>query len=157
MIKNIKMTEVILIENIPRLGRIGSIISVKPGFARNYLFLQNKAIISTKESLMRLKEIENQYLLQSEELNNKVIEYKNKLSSLELVITKRAHHTGKIYGSISNKDIVNLISETQLISLKENQISFQEKSIKKLGDYTIKVLFSNQAETTFTLKVIRLK
>ena len=103
--------EVILLERIEKLGQMGDIVKVKPGFARNYLLPQAKALRSNKENLAlfesRKAQLEAANLKRKEEAE----QISAKMEGLNLVIVRQAAETGQLYGSVTGRDIRDAIRE----------------------------------------------
>ncbi len=113
---------IILTERINNLGKLGEVVKVKAGYARNYLLPQGKAIRATKENL----EIFEKERSQREDENIKNIKEAESLSEevkgLSLVILRSASETGQLYGSVSNRDISRLVTDNGFtISYKHNK------------------------------------
>tara|TARA_Y100000590_G_scaffold85125_1_gene95161 strand:+ start:3878 stop:4330 length:453 start_codon:yes stop_codon:yes gene_type:complete len=129
--------ELILTSNIKKLGKIGDIVSVKAGYARNYLIPNNKAIRKTSENLKKLeekrKEIEEKELL----LKNKALEIIEKLKNIALEFSKEADDNGQLYGAIQPKEILFAIKEKSIELNADNLII--RKQIRTVGEHEIEV------------------
>ena len=139
--------EVILLESFNRLGKIGDIVKVKDGFARNYLF-QKKALRANKENKVHFTKIKQDLI----EKNNKIIEEAKKslkiISGEEIIFIRNASDNGQLYGSVSPKDISNYFN--QKIDIKPSNINLHS-AIKKVGIYNINIKL--HAEVTCDLKI----
>lgn len=127
--------DVILLERIERLGQIGDVVSVKPGYARNYLLPQNKALRANKENLAYFEtkrvEIEATNLQRREEAEAVAA----KMAGLRLVIVRQAAETGQLYGSVTARDIRDAVKEAGFV-LEKSQAMLNQP-IKALGSYTV--------------------
>ena len=126
---------IILTERINNLGKLGEVVKVKAGYARNYLLPQGKAIRATKENLEIFekershREAENiKNIKEAESLSEKV-------KGLSIVILRSASETGQLYGSVSNRDISRLVADNGF-TISYNQVILN-KTIKELGIYFI--------------------
>ena len=143
------MMEVILLESFNKLGKIGDVVNVKDGFARNFLIPQKKALRANKENKSYFTKIKSELI----EKNNKVIENAKsdlkKIANEEIIFIRNASDNGQLYGSVSPKDISNYFDEKQ-ISVKPSSINLHS-AIKKVGIYNINLKL--HAEVSCELKI----
>ncbi len=141
--------EVILLESFNKLGKIGDIVNVKDGFARNYLIPQKKALRANKDNKDHFTKIKKELI----EKNNKIIEEAKKslekISGEEIIFIRNASDNGQLYGSVSPKDISNYFNQKQ-IDIKPSNINLHT-AIKKVGIYNINIKL--HAEVTCDLKI----
>lgn len=141
--------EVILLESFNKLGKIGDIVKVKDGFARNYLIPQKKALRANKENKVHFTKIKQDLI----EKNKKIIEEAKKslkiISGEEIIFIRNASDNGQLYGSVSPKDISNYFNQKQ-IDIKPSNINLHS-AIKKVGIYNINIKL--HAEVTCDLKI----
>ena len=121
---------IILLEKIKKLGDIGDEVTVKSGYARNFLVPNNKALYATPENRKYFEEKKTEINTQNENLIKDAKEKLKKLSGQEVIIIRAASDTGQLFGSVSTKDIVNSLAEKN-ISILKNEIDLN-KSIKYL-------------------------
>lgn len=141
--------EVILLESFNKLGKIGDIVKVKDGFARNYLIPQKKALRANEENKVHFTKIKQDLI----EKNNKIIEEAKKslkiISGEEIIFIRNASDNGQLYGSVSPKDISNYFNQKK-IDIKPSNINLHS-AIKKVGIYNINIKL--HAEVTCDLKI----
>ena len=141
--------EVILLESFNKLGKIGDVVKVKDGFARNFLIPQKKALRANKENKDYFTKIKSELI----EKNNKVIDNAKsdlkKISNDEIIFIRNASDNGQLYGSVSPKDISNYFNEKK-ISIKPSSINLHS-AIKKVGIYNINIKL--HAEVSCELKI----
>jgi len=127
--------EVILLERIEKLGNMGDVVNVKPGFGRNFLLPQEKALRATKANLARF-EAEREYLEQrnAENRDNAAADGE-KLDGTKVILIRKAGDTGNLYGSVSARDIAESLEDK---GVKRNMIVL-ENPIKTLGLHGVKV------------------
>jgi len=129
--------EVILTANIKKLGKVGDIVNVKSGYARNFLFINNKAIRKTSENLKNLenqkKEIEEKEL----KIRADAEEIIEKIKNIKLEFTKEADENGQLYGSIKTREILEALKEKS-INLESDSIIIKDQ-IKMVGEFTIEI------------------
>ena len=150
-----KIMEVILLERIRGLGKIGDIVNVKPGFARNYLVPQQKASLATKANIaafeLRRQELEAKdkaLLADAEALAAKV-------AKMVVTIEARVHEDDRLYGSITARDIVHALKE-QGFELDMHMIDMPNGPLRELGTHDVKVLCHMDVEAMLpvTIKAI---
>ena len=144
---------IILTEKVNNLGNLGDIVKVKPGYARNYLLPQGKAIRATKENIKIFEKERSK----REEENSKSKDMAEKLSKdmkdVSLIILRPASETGMLYGSVSKRDISKLLQEQKhLITHKQVVL---EKTIKNLGIYNIEIKLHPEIGKNIKLNIAR--
>lgn len=145
--------EVILLQNIKKLGSTGDIAKVAVGFARNYLLPNNLVLLATQKNKeifeQRKKEIESANATKRKEASDVI----KKIQNRSIVIARPAAEDGKLYGSIKNRDIV-LALKPFSTGIASNNIFIDDK-IKRLGIYKILVNLYDDIETTIEVAVAR--
>jgi len=143
--------KVILKENVDNLGYIGDVIEVNKGYARNYLFPRGLAI---EHSSGNLKSMEYLKKKEWEKRNRELLEAKelaDKLNQLNIVFKAKAGKDGKLFGSITNKDIAQYLADNYQIEIDRKKIEYNE-TMKKIGDYPVTIRLHK--EVTARLNVI---
>ena len=149
---NVKL---LLNEKIDKLGEIGEIVSVKPGYARNYLLPNNLATIPTVGEIKRIQK--KKALLEKlyQEEKGKAEELAKLINDLtQLVIIGNAGEAGKLFGSITAKDIAEKLKEELEVEIPRKQILLK-RSITDLGEYEIKLKLHNEVTAQIKLVVKR--
>ena len=145
--------EVILLERIEKLGQMGDIVKVKPGFARNYLLPQAKALRSNKENLAlfesRKVQLEAANLKRKEEAE----QISAKMEGLNLVIVRQAAETGQLYGSVTGRDIRDAIREAGF-TIERRQVVL-DQPLKEIGSYNIRVVLHPDVSRMVSVMVAR--
>ena len=144
---------IILLEKIKKLGNIGDEVTVKSGYARNFLVPNNKALYATPENRKYFEEKKTEIKSQNENLIKKAKEKLKKLSEQEVVLIRAASDTGQLFGSVSTKDIVNNLAEKNIPILK-NEIDLN-KSIKYLTFEKVTINLHPEVSCEITLNVAR--
>ena len=145
--------EIILLQKINKLGNIGDTVKVKPGFGRNYLIPSGKALRATKENKKVFETTKAKLLEENKDEIKKAEKIKAEVESLDLSIVRSASDTGMLYGSVTTRDIANLIGENG-ITLSRRQIAL-DKPIKELGLFDMSVILHPEVESKIKLKVVR--
>ena len=144
--------EVILTEDISTLGNAGEVVRVRPGYARNYLLPQGKAMLATKG---RVRELEHKRRVIEEKIRKEVGEHEfvaKRLEQTELEFQVLAGEEGKLFGSITNADIAARLGE-QGIKLDRRKIELSEP-IKQLGEYAVTLKLHREVSTQIRVKVV---
>ena len=145
--------KVILTTNIKKLGKIGDTVEVKPGFGRNFLIPTGKALRATKENKEFFETTKANLLEKNKEEIEKAEKLRAEVEALNLMVVRSASDTGILYGSVTTRDIANLIGENG-ITLSRKQISL-DKPIKELGLFDMSVILHPEVESKIKLKVVR--
>ena len=145
--------EIILLQKISKLGNIGDTVQVKQGFGRNFLIPSGKALRATKENKEFFQKTKEKLLEENKEAIEKAEKIRTEVENLNLVIVRSASDTGLLYGSVTTRDISNLINE-QGITLNKKQIAL-ERPIKDLGVYDMKIILHPEVDSKIELKVVR--
>tara|TARA_B100001093_G_scaffold246401_2_gene235887 strand:+ start:1905 stop:2552 length:648 start_codon:yes stop_codon:yes gene_type:complete len=141
--------DIILLERVEKLGQMGELVSVKSGYARNYLLPQGKAVFASKDNIKLFEERKTQLEGENITKKNEAQKLADSIKFNEVVIIRAASESGQLYGSVSAKDISQAVSEGGL-SINKSQVVLN-KSLKTLSyeDITIKL----HPEVQFNLKL----
>ena len=148
--------EVILIENIEKLGKVGDIVKVKDGYARNYLIPKKKVLRASKENLKVFEEKKS--IIENEEKKRKetAIETSSKIKDLEIIILRNAGENGQLYGSVTSKDIIKEISILKKVDLLNEQINLK-KTLKSIGVFEVDISVYTDLNTKILLSIAKTK
>lgn len=131
--------EVILKEDIPGLGYKNDLITVKNGYARNYLIPKGLAKLATESNKKVLAEDKKQKAHKEEKILKEAEELAKALEALNIKIAAKAGTSGKIFGSVNDVQIANAIKEQHSFDIDRRNISVDGEAIKELGEYVAKV------------------
>ena len=145
--------EVILLERIRKLGQMGEVVSVKNGFARNYLIPQGKALRANEANKQRFETERAQLEARNLELKGEAEKVGEKLNGLAFVAIRQAGDTGQLYGSVSSRDIADLITENGY-HIERNQILL-DRPIKVLGVQDVIISLHPEVDVTVSVNVAR--
>ena len=145
------MIELILLERVEKLGQMGQRVKVKPGFARNYLLPQKKALRATKENLAYFDTQRAQ--LEANNLQRRVeaAEIGAKLEGLTVVLVRQAGENGQLYGSVSARDIADAVTAAGF-TIERRQVVL-DRPIKNLGMHPLRVVLHPEVSVTVTANV----
>jgi len=145
--------EVILLERIEKIGKLGDVVKVKDGFARNYLLPQNKALRANKENLSIYEKEKNKY----EKINkDKIIaaeKVANTMNDVSINIIKQASDSGQLYGSVSTRDISDELNN-QGYKIEKKQIILKSV-IKTVGQHEVRVVIHPEYIINITVNIAR--
>ncbi|HTY08816.1 MAG TPA: 50S ribosomal protein L9 [Candidatus Edwardsbacteria bacterium] len=145
--------KVILTQNIPALGDKAQVVDVKPGYARNYLIPQGKAMPASDANLRRLQQQGKHEDFKHTRLKAKSEELAKKLAEVSCTATVQAGEDDKLFGSVTAADIAGLLAG-QGIEIDKRKIVLEEP-IKKLGVYNIPIKLHSDVEAIIKLWVVR--
>lgn len=144
--------KVYLLKNIERIGLAGEIIKVSDGYGTNYLIPHKLAVAITKENENSFKQKEKSIERRKEVIATQTSMLAEKIKSTTITLKRKMHENGKLYGSVSESEIVDLLAE-KCISIAKNQVDIP-KSIKEKGTYEVTIKLSSRLLPKVTLKVV---
>jgi len=148
--------EVILIENIEKLGKIGDVVKVKAGYARNYLLPRKKVLRANKENLKIFEEKKSIIEAEENKRKEKSIEISKKIKNSDFLVIRNASENDQLYGSVTSKDIIKEIKAVKNIDFLNEQINLK-KPIKKLGVYKILISVYTNIQENILINVAKTK
>jgi large subunit ribosomal protein L9 len=141
--------QVILLENVPSLGKAGDLVKVSDGYGRNYLIPKKKALLATEKSLKVIEHQKRQVQQRLEKGKKDTEKLGQQIEKLSCTFVKTVGESGKLFGSVTSMDIENYLKENG-IEVDRKRI-FLEEPIKNLGMFTVPIKLST--EVTAQLKV----
>ena len=132
---------------------MGDTVQVKQGFGRNFLIPSGKALRATKENKEYFEKTKAKLLEENKEAIGKAEKLRAEVESLKLVVVRSASDTGILYGSVTTRDISNVIGEAGVM-LSRKLIAL-DKPIKELGIYDVSIIFHPEVESKIKLRVVR--
>ncbi|MDP2561296.1 50S ribosomal protein L9 [Psychrobium sp. 1_MG-2023] len=146
--------QVILLDKIAKLGGLGDNVSVKSGFARNYLLPQGKAVFASKENIAKFEErrAELEAKLAADLANAQA--RAEKVNALEnVVITSSAGEEGKLFGSIGTRDIADAVTAAG-VELAKSEVRLSEGALRHTGEFEIVVHLHSEVDATVTIEIV---
>lgn len=144
--------KIFLLQDVPKVGMTGEIIDTSEGYARNFLIPRKLGVEVTpvNEALYKnkIKTIENRKTV----ISSKTSMLAEKIKSIDLVLKKKTHDGGKLYGAIGANEIVDALADKG-ISISKNQVEF-DKSIKSKGMHSVTIKLSSSLNPTVKVKII---
>lgn len=142
--------EIILLERVEKLGGMGDVVNVKPGYARNFLLPQQKALRATKANLARF-EAEREFLeARNAEAREQAASSGSDIDGKSYVVIRKAGDTGVLYGSVASRDVADIIGG----DIKRNMIVL-ETPIKTLGVHPVKIKLHPEVSVDVNINVAR--
>lgn len=146
-------TEVILLERIDRLGQMGEVVKVKPGFARNFLLPQRKALRATKENLAFFEAQRKVLEQQNNKKKEEAEKLAKKLADLKVVVIRQAAEGGQLYGSVAARDIADAITAGGN-KIDRHQV-YMNQAFKNLGIYPLTLILHPEVKLQVSLNIAR--
>ncbi len=143
--------EIVLLQNIRNVGRLGEVVSVKPGFGRNFLIPQGKAVRATKASIAEFEARRAEYEKLSQERIAKAKARADEFANFTLTIKSRAADEGKLYGSIGPNEIAAATAE-QGHQLLKSEVDMINGPIRETGEFEVALLL--HSDVTVEMKVV---
>lgn len=145
--------QVILLEHVDKLGKMGDKVNVKNGYARNYLLPQKKALRANDANMAYFEAQKAALELHNQELLSKASELAGSLNGFSAVLIRQAAETGQLYGSVTIRDIASAIKDAGFNV--ERRYIYLEKPIKDLGIYQVKLNLHPEVTQTILVNVAR--
>jgi large subunit ribosomal protein L9 len=145
--------QVILLERIGRLGQMGDVVKVRDGYARNFLLPKGKALRATKDNMTKFERDRVQLEARNLELKKEADAVAAKLKGKSFPVLRQASDTGQLYGSVSTRDISDLVTEGGF-SIDRAQVLL-DRPIKTLGLHEVRVSLHPEVDVRITMNVAR--
>lgn len=145
--------EIILLERVARLGQMGDTVKVKDGFARNYLLPQGKALRATDANRKRFESERVQLEARDLERKSEAEKVGAKLEGKTFVVIRAAGETGQLYGSVSTRDIAELLGE-EGFTIARNQVELNNP-IKNIGMTAVSIALHGDVQVDISLNIAR--
>lgn len=145
------MVDLILLERVEKLGQMGQVVKVRPGYARNYLLPQKKAMRATKENLAYFETQRAQLEATNLQRKSEAGEVAAKMEGLSVVLIRQAGESGQLYGSVAARDIADAVTRAGF-TVEKRQIVL-DRPIKTLGLHPVRVMLHPEVGVTVTVNV----
>jgi len=145
--------QIILLEKVANLGALGETVTVRPGYARNFLFPTGKAVPATKANVehfdARRAELEAAAAAKLADAQDRAA----KIEEIELSVAVKAGDEGKLFGSLGNRDIADLVSEAG-VELSKSEVRLPEGPIRNVGEYDVAIHLHPEVNAVLKLIVV---
>ena len=145
--------QIILLERVPKLGQMGDVVSVKPGYARNFLIPGGKALRATKAAIADFSKRRSQLEARNLERKQEAEAAAKKVAGRSVTLLRQASEASQLYGSVSARDIVAAFAEAG-VSLDRQQIRL-DQPLKTLGLHEVPVALHPEVEVTVKVNIAR--
>lgn len=145
--------DVILLERIARLGQMGDTVSVKDGYARNFLLPQGKALRANEVNKKRFESQRTQLEARNLERRSEAQQVADKLDGKTFIVIRSAGETGQLYGSVSTRDIADIIT-AEGFSVIRTQVELNHP-IKAIGMHNVAINLHPEVQVTVTINIAR--
>jgi large subunit ribosomal protein L9 len=147
-------TQVILLERVENLGSMGDVVSVKPGYARNFLLPQHKALRATKENIAYFEAQKAHLQKLNAERKGEAEKIAKSIEGLKVVIIRQAAEGGQLYGSVTARDIAEAITAECKQSITRGQVALNQ-NFKTIGLFPMDVVLHPEVKVKVTINVAR--
>jgi len=147
------MMDIILLEKVDRLGKLGDVVSVKPGFARNFLLPFGKAKIANEENIKELEARRAEFEAKEAEALATAQARKASLDAVNISITSKAGAEGKLFGSIGNADIADALTAAGA-AVEKKEVRMPTGPLREAGEYEIDIHLHTDVDASVKLTVI---
>tara|TARA_B110000967_G_C18594263_1_gene416007 strand:+ start:42 stop:497 length:456 start_codon:yes stop_codon:yes gene_type:complete len=144
--------QIILLENIMKLGKIGDQVEVKNGFGRNYLLRQGKALRASKENIEFVSKKKTELNKKNEDSKKQFIEISTKIKNKTLKFKKESKENGELYGSIKPKEVSSAFKDALKVEINPSQIDLRQE-ITQTGNYKININLHAEVTVAVNLQV----
>jgi len=145
--------ELVLLQRVEKLGQMGDVVSVKPGYARNFLLPQKKALRASKDNLARFEEQRAQLEAQNLRRKEEAERVAERVHDLTVVLIRQAGESGSLYGSVTARDISDACTAAGL-TISRQQVTM-ENPIKSLGLTEVRIVLHPEVSIQVTVNVAR--
>jgi large subunit ribosomal protein L9 len=146
-------TQIILLERVESLGQMGDVVSVKPGYARNFLLPQGKALRATKDNVAYFEGQKKTLEADSLKLKKEAEAVAKKMNDLKIVIIRSASEAGQLFGSVAARDIAEGITDAGF-SIEKSQVELNQ-NFKMIGFTTASIALHPEVKVEVTLNIAR--
>ncbi|MEO0751534.1 MAG: 50S ribosomal protein L9 [Pseudomonadota bacterium] len=145
--------QVILLERVAKLGQMGEVVDVKPGYARNYLLPQKKALSASAHNIAQFESRKAQLEALNLETKSEAASLAEKIDGEQFIVIRQASDSGALYGSVTTRDAADAATEAGF-TLDRKQVALTGP-IKELGLHSVSITLHPEVDATITLNVAR--
>lgn len=145
--------KVILIKEVDNLGKEGDVVEVKDGFARNYLIPQKLAILANRGNLAQVEQLRKKRAARETKELEQIKSLQSTIEGMVLEFSRKAGETGKLYGSVTSKEIADTLSDRLGTKFDRKYLELSEP-IKELGEHSVRINFGQGNYASIKVKVL---
>lgn len=147
-------TQVILLERVDNLGNIGDVVAVKPGYARNYLLPQKKALRASKDNVAYFEAQKKYLLAENDKKKAEAEKLAKKLDGAKVAIIRQASEAGQLFGSVAARDVAAEASKASGIAVDRTMVLINQ-NFKLIGLFPVTVALHPEVKVTITINIAR--
>ena len=144
--------ELILLEKVPNLGALGDKVSVRPGYARNFLIPQGKAVVASADKIAVFEARRAELEQKAQEAHAAAEARASAISALKVVISHKAGDEGRLYGSIGTRDIADAVTKHG-VAIEKHEVRLPNGQIRTIGEYEIHIHLHSDVVAVLSLTV----
>lgn len=147
-------TQVILLEHVENLGEMGDVVSVKPGYARNFLLPQKKALRASKENVAYFEAQKKHLAAENEKRKKEAEKLAGKIDGIKIPLIRQASESGQLYGSVTARDIADAILTEAKVTIQRNMVRLNQ-NFKSLGLIPVDIMVHPEVKVTVVINIAR--
>lgn len=147
-------TQIILLEKVDKLGQMGEVVSVKPGYARNFLLPQGKALRATKGNIAYFEEQKSVLEAANKKKADEAKKFGKNIDGKTITLVRQASEAGHLYGSVNSRDIVDAIEAECKAKIERRQVEMNQ-NFKSIGLFDVSILLHPEVKAVITLNIAR--
>lgn len=147
-------TQVILLERVENLGQMGDVVSVKPGYARNYLLPQKKALRASKENVAFFEAQKKALQAESQKLKAEAEKVAKTIEGIKVPLIRQASEAGQLFGSVNSRDIAAALSETSGQKISKTMV-YLNQNIKLIGLLPVDIYLHPEVKVQIVINIAR--
>ncbi len=147
-------TQVILLERIEKLGKMGDTVTVKPGYARNYLLPEKKALRATKDNVAYFEGQRKNLEAENDKLKKEAEKLAKKLEGLKIPLIRQASEAGQLFGSVTSRDIATGAAELSKETITREMV-YLNRNFKLIGLFPVDVVLHPEVKVEVTINIAR--
>lgn len=147
-------TQVILLEHVENLGEMGDVVSVKPGYARNFLLPQKKALRASKQNVAFFEAQKKHLAAENEKRKKEAQKLAEKIDGIKVPLIRQASEAGQLYGSVTARDIADAILAETKVTIQRNMVRLNQ-NFKSLGLIPVDIMVHPEVKVTVVINIAR--
>ena len=147
-------TQVILLERVEKLGNMGEVVNVKPGYARNYLLPQKKALRASKDNIAYFESQKKTLEADNDKRKAEAQKLAKKLEGLKVALIRQASEGGQLYGSVTSRDIAEQVAATSGEAIARSMVTLNQ-NYKLIGLFPVEVTLHPEVKVEVTVNIAR--
>ena len=147
-------TQVILLERVDNLGDLGEIVNVKPGYARNYLLPQKKALRASKANIAYFEAQKKSLEAENEKKKKEAEKLAKKVDGITVSLIRQASESGQLFGSVNSRDIAKAVADESKEDITRNMVDLNQ-NVKTIGLIPVEVVLHPEVKVEVTVNIAR--